>query len=250
MNVDEYTHFLGQIEGRLRNAKGVLGVVLVGSTADPIHRDEWSDHDFWIIAEDAEIGSYLDSTSWLPESEEILLSGCHSPAYRSVLYRDGHKVDYAVFTTKQALCQGRLGRYRIPVGEESVRKLAEKIQLSTQKAEGAGVVQDELENLSLLAWTAHARGARGEWLSARRWLEAAIDVLLDFLRSGNALEVAAGADALDPRRRLEETDPRFAERLQAPLESDPYRQLVPFWRLPWTGSNPGSQHWHGTWWNP
>ena len=89
MSPNAFQNFIEQLQARLDADPRVLGLVLLGSTADASYRDAWSDHDFWVITETGAQGVYLDTPAWLPDAASILLTARHGISYRTVLYRDG-----------------------------------------------------------------------------------------------------------------------------------------------------------------
>src|SRR5262249_57449789 len=102
MDLASYEQFTSELHDRLAADPRVLGLLALGSTADASCRDQWSDHDFWVITEAGAQEPYLNSTDWLPRPEAILLRVCHGRNYRTVLYRDGHHVEFAVFDPTEA----------------------------------------------------------------------------------------------------------------------------------------------------
>jgi hypothetical protein len=49
MDEQAYEAFTRQLKVRLMADPRVIGLITLGSTADATQRDEWSDHDFWVI---------------------------------------------------------------------------------------------------------------------------------------------------------------------------------------------------------
>ena len=80
----------------------MLGLVTLGTTADPTLRDEFSDHDFWVITEPGAQDSLIGDLSWLPDAPNIALTVSHGPRRRTVLYSNRHKVEFAIFDPEEA----------------------------------------------------------------------------------------------------------------------------------------------------
>ena len=218
MNPDAFQSFTERLQARLDADPRVLGLVLLGSTADSSYRDAWSDHDFWVITETGAQGAYLDTPAWLPDAESILLTARHGLSYRTVLYRDGHKAEYAVFDRAEADAGGKIERFRVRIDRADVAGLARAIRDRAHRERAEAVARpDNLENLCLLLWTAHERSLRGEHFSAHRYLLASADTLLDLLVFHTDSARAPAADRLDPRRRLERLRPELARELQRVL---------------------------------
>src|SRR5690349_12785093 len=101
MNPTEFDLYTAKLQRTLQSLVEVIGLVTLGSTADPHLRDQWSDHDFWVITKPGAQTKLVDDLSWLPHSNHILLKVRHSNGY-SVVYDNKHKVEFAVFDIDQA----------------------------------------------------------------------------------------------------------------------------------------------------
>ena len=213
MDSVEYQSFLDELTSTLEADPQVLGLIALGSTADAAYRDRWSDHDFWVITAPGSQARYLDTVSWLPRADDILMIVNHLPSGRDALYGDGHKVEYAVFDPKEAV-GGKIERFRVLIDRGRIGDLAEAIRLQTQEERNAALARpDKLENLCMLLWTACERWERGERLAAQRYIQFSIDRLLDLLVAHGGLKRPHAADALDARRRLEQTEPELGREL-------------------------------------
>jgi hypothetical protein len=213
MDSIDYQNFLDELTSTLDADPLVLGLIALGSTADAASRDRWSDHDFWVITAPGSQSRYLDTLSWLPRADDILLTVSHGPSRRSVLYRDKHKAEYAVFDPEEAV-GGKIERFRVLIDRRDIGGLAESIRLQTRGERTSALARpDMLENLCMLLWTAHERWERGERLSAQRYLQFSIDAFLDLLVAHHGLNRPPLADELEPRRRLEQMEPRLGREL-------------------------------------
>jgi hypothetical protein len=207
METFDFEIYTSLVKERIKPDPDVLGLILVGSTAIPEARDEWSDHDFWIITVPGAQGTYLNSAEWLPFSESILLTALHGELVRSVLYHNRHVVEYAVFDQEQVK-NAKLNRYKVAFDRGGVESIAKKLNENTLSARASEVSRsDKLSNLCLLIWTVHQRSERGEYLSASQYLNHAIDVFFDLLVRANSLGTDPTFDALSPHRRLEFFNP-------------------------------------------
>jgi hypothetical protein len=198
----------------LESSPEVIGLVAFGSTADSNLRDEWSDHDFWVITKPGAQDSFVEDLSWLPDAHNIAITVCHGKRGRTVLYRDRHKAEFLVFDVKEAR-EGKVERYRILIDRDHIAELIESIRKDTLKQPRAG--PEALENLCVLVWSACERYSRGELLSARQYLDGfAVNQLLSLISAPDSETAKEGKtvedskDALDPRRRLELRSPRLA----------------------------------------
>jgi hypothetical protein len=231
MDAAAYEAYVKELHSRLLAEPQVRGLMVVGSAADPEKRDAWSDHDFWVITEPGAQGRFLDSTAWLPDADQIILSNRHGASYRTVLYGNQHKIDYAV-VDEEELASGTFERFEVIFDRGEV--------LSRARAGVDRTRRDRIETLrhsftlqgfGILVWTAYGRAARGELLSARTFLELAADVLLNLLCVHTSLGRVPSVDSLDPRRRLERNNPRLALELLRILTNETLpacRQLLTF----------------------
>jgi hypothetical protein len=209
-----YHNLLSRILGSLQRDPLVVGMIALGSTADPTLRDKWSDHDFWIITQPGREDYYLDSADWLPDSKQILISVRHGAHYRAALYRDGHKVEYGVFESGTAY-QGKIERYSVLLERGGMVSLASGVREEARTIRREQVFRPtNLANLAILVWTAYERHGRGEWLAGERYLSFAIDLFLDLMTAYVLPEEEKRADFLDPRRRLEQRRPQLASELR------------------------------------
>jgi hypothetical protein len=214
MNSIDYRDFLDELVSRLEADPHVWGLIALGTTADAAFRDQWSDHDFWIITSHGYQSSYLDTFSWLPQAGDILVTVRHGISYRTVLYKNKHKVEYAVFDPEEAV-RGKIERFQVLIDRQGISSLAESIQLETSKERNSALARpDMLENLCLLLWTAYERWERGEHLSSQRYIQFSVDVFLDLLLAHDGLNTLRLADKLDARRRLEQIKPELGQELK------------------------------------
>ena len=224
-----YEGYTNLVKERLETDPDVLGLILVGSTAESETRDEWSDHDFWIITLPGAQEKYLQSVKWLPFSESILITALHGERVRSVLYLNRHMVEYAVFDQAQVK-EVKLNRYKVAFDRGGIKSVAKKLNEDTLSSRAKEVMRSEkLSNLCLLIWTAHQRSERGEFLSAFQYMNDAIDEFLDLLVGANVLGGDSDFDALSPRRRLEFFNPDLGAKLHHIVREKPEiggRQLL------------------------
>src|ERR1051326_4053809 len=102
MDTSAYQSYLDQLKKQLLADPNVLGLIALGSTANLTYRDQWSDHDFWIITEPGAQTRYLDDEGWLPDADQILLKVRYGQTYHTILYQNQHKIEYAVFDRQEA----------------------------------------------------------------------------------------------------------------------------------------------------
>src|SRR5690349_8830027 len=71
MDRASYDDFAARLTASLEARPGVLGLVAAGSFASG--PDEWSDHDFLVVAEPAVTESLRTDPTWLPDHERLVL---------------------------------------------------------------------------------------------------------------------------------------------------------------------------------
>jgi hypothetical protein len=89
MNSVEFEQFTATLLRTLEEDPAVLGLVALGSTAEPTWRDAWSDHDFWVVTRRGHQDGLLDDLSWLPNSDTILVRARHGRRHYSVYIEAG-----------------------------------------------------------------------------------------------------------------------------------------------------------------
>jgi len=208
MNANQFENYTERLRASLESLPGVIGLVTLGSTADPTFRDEWSDHDFWVITEPGVQDSLIEDLSWLPDYQNILFEVSHKPHGRNILFRNRHKVEFAVFDASEVNSR-KIERYRILLDRDHVAELIANVHRETHQQ--AKLRPEALENLCLVIWSAVELHARGELLHARQYMNGfAINQLLNLLYSETSDE---RKDALDSRRRIELRAPELAAEL-------------------------------------
>lgn len=208
MKAADFQKYTEQLRSSLEARSEVLGLVTIGSTADATFRDEWSDHDFWVITKAGAQDALVDDLSWLPQAHHIAITVCHAKHRRTLLYRNRQKVEFAVFDLNNAR-DGKIERYRVLIDRGDIAQLIASIHQDTIRE--AQPKADSLENFYLLIWSACERHSRGELLSARQYLDGfAVNQLLSLLSVTGDRTAEASNDALDPRRRMESRAPELA----------------------------------------
>ena len=211
MNANEFDDYTERLRVSLESVPEVLGLIVLGSTADATLRDEWSDHDFWIVTQLGKQDTLVEDLSWLPDHENIALIVKHLPHGRNILFHNRHKVECAVFDATE-VSTGKIARYRVLIDRDHIAEMIATIHDDTRRL--AQVKPDALENLCVLLWSACERHFRGELLSARQYLDGfAFDRLLGLISNNEAGDERK--DVLDPRRRLEQRSPELAAQLLA-----------------------------------
>lgn len=217
MEAAEFDIYTERLRVALESARDVVGLVTLGTTADCTFRDEWSDHDFWVITNAAAQDSFLEDLSWLPDAHNIAITVRHRNGW-TVLYRNRHKVEFAVFDVNEVHA-GKAERYRVLIDRDQIAELMESVHQGTLEEAQASQRSDALQNLCVLLWSACERYSRGELLSARQYLDGfAVNQLLSLVSVKANETLRDGKDVLDPRRRMEQNSPTLAKEVLTILD--------------------------------
>ncbi|MGM1028798.1 MAG: hypothetical protein ACQEWM_02860 [Actinomycetota bacterium] len=211
MRRDDFDDFTARLAAWAADADGVLGLVLLGSTAATTHPpDEWSDHDFFVIAEPSALERLRSGTAWLPARDVAIAVHERDTEHGAwVVYDDGHLLEYAVFTPEQ-LAGSRSGAHRIAV--DRLGDLAERIRPTlAPPPRDPRTIATGMHRALLVGG---GRAARGEGLVARRHLVDAVGALLAL---ASLAQPGREPDPQDPWRRVERADPPLAGALDGIL---------------------------------
>jgi hypothetical protein len=202
----------------LASFDSVMGVVALGSTADPRIQDSWSDHDFAIVLRDDDSGRFLSDVSWMPKTEKIIAWARHGRIYNVAVYDDGHKVEYLV-CNEQVAGSITVTKFLVLLDRSDIGRRIEEAHVRTSARQQA-MSEDACDplNLAIVMLTAGQRVQRGELLNATSLLAAAADMALKMLATAQRWELT---DPLDPRRRLERLRPDLAKQFSDILTATP-----------------------------
>lgn len=206
-----------------RSRDDVAALVLLGSSsaAAAHRRDEWSDHDFFLLARPGCGESVRDVADWLPDPERLVLVAREGAIGFAAVYDDGHVFEFAAATADElggALATEDAG---IPVDDGSAADLIAAAQSRVRSAPAPDAANEaRLVLVKLLIGVGRAR--RGEMLVAGQFVHAwAVD---HFVRAVRARIPVAGSvrDGIDPVRRFERDHPALgaslADALGRPVE--------------------------------
>jgi len=216
MDFDGYT---AALEVACRATGQVDGLVLLGSgsTIGATRRDEWSDHDIYVVAADG-AGEELRSTlTFLPARDRIVATAWEGRIGFAALYDDGHLIEGAAGTLEE-LGGVRSGDYEIVFGTPPVEAL---IEASTRARPDDLVIPPAdhvvLALLKLAVGTGRVR--RGEVVNGGQFIHGyAITHLCHAVRARLAPASTPVDAGLDPVRRIEIDHPAFGARLAAALD--------------------------------
>jgi len=201
----------------------IIGLVLVGSTAETERVDEWSDHDFFVITERTDQEPLRRDLSWLPNFEEIAFWFRETEHGLKVIYNSGEVLEFAIFDCDE-LRRCTVNHHRLAFGNHEVQEA-----LSTAKNRlPEVVVGDDLADfrhfLSVLVIQV-GRARRGELLTAGQGIRgtAATALLKVFTRR---LPFDPQLDTLDVSRRFEFAHPEIGKAMAEALAQEPEQTAI------------------------
>src|SRR6187431_2179864 len=202
------------LEKAARDTDGVNGLVLLGSAADASRRDEWSDHDFFVMLTPDGLDRRKD-LSWLPESERLVLTAYESEVGRAAIYDDGHVFEFAAAMPEE-LAGAKVNAYRIAYDDGELRALVDRALVRPEKADSDPVNDARLILVKLLIGVGRIR--RGEVLSGARFVRAwAVSLFVKVVWERLPSAHPELRDDLDELRRFERSYPELGARLEAAL---------------------------------
>jgi hypothetical protein len=217
---DRRTEALAEVA---RTRDGFAGLVLLGSASPAAahRRDEWSDHDFFMLAHPGAEAEVRDVEAWLPDPERLVLVAREGEIGFAAVYDDGHVFEFAAATAEElggALATEDVG---IPVDDGPAAGLVAASQarvLATPAPDPANEARLVLVKLLIGV----GRDRRGESLVAGQFVH--VFAVTHFARAVRSrLPVAASErDGIDPLRRFERDYPQLGATLRtvlgAPIE--------------------------------
>lgn len=212
MDLVRFRELSARLTANLSARPEVRGLIFLGSAADGARTpDEYSDHDFFVVAEDAEpLRRDLD---WVPDHARLVWVHRETAHGLKLLYDDGHLLELAVFTTAE-LGWARGDTWRVafdrggqPSLEQHLRRNLEAPRTPTDRP---WLVRQGVLDLVIGA----RRWARGEFLAAHRRVFAdALPKLLEVLVAHVPAEHPELIDPLDALRRVERSRPALGRAL-------------------------------------
>jgi hypothetical protein len=206
----------------IKEHPAIVSAAITGSHARQA-TDRFSDLDILVVTRDLQ--GVCDVRAWFPSSLEVLLCAFHLSRYCSVLLRDSQKIDLAIFAVEDPPSQWVIHDYQIIKGGPDFEAQLAQSAKATREDRAVHLNPDiSLDNVLLLLVTAHHRTNRGELLSAHQFLAMACDMAIAL--QANHGEAGTERDFLDPRRRLEKTDPSLASAIHQCLFATPQHGIT------------------------
>ncbi|WP_273651785.1 hypothetical protein [Cellulomonas fimi] len=195
-----------------------VGLVLLGSAArsEAARRDEWSDHDFFVVAAEGKGDEVRDVRAWLPDADRVVSVAREGAIGFAVLYDDGHLMEFAAASGSE-LGGAVLVHHDVVLDGDGT--LAALVDASSRRAAAEPHLDPAndaaLALVKLMVGVGRAR--RGEVLSGgemvRQW---AVKHLVLAIRA-RVPSVVTDRESIDPARRFEIAYPLIAARLASAL---------------------------------
>ncbi len=211
MTNEEFDALTQQILDRIADDDRVLGFVVLGSGAVSERRDEWSDHDFFLITRSGEQETFRNHFWWIADEADIAGSIRETAHGVQVILTNGHLLEFAVFDL-----------HEISVAKVNVRAVlldkhdvAERVDAVVARPPGMRPIGEALGMFISHVMVGVGRYRRGELLAAReRLTSVAVPNLLIALLQARDLKAP---DSLDLTRRIETVLPDESAAIMAAL---------------------------------
>lgn len=224
-----FLDYTAALADRARATPGVLGVVLLGSASDvgASRRDEWSDHDFYVLLEAGREDDLRGQVSFLPMPERIVLLAREGFDGFSVLYDDGHMFELGAGTVEQ-FGSAKFGQHQLLLGDDHVARWTE--QAVARGRDFTPVGAEDAVGLALVKLLiGFGRARRGEVLSGSAFVRGHAVAYLTLATRQRISPASPSADTFDPLRRFEIDYPDISHRINTALQlpiMDAARQLL------------------------
>lgn len=118
--LDAFTQFSLDLKNTLESKPEVIGLVFLGSSADLLRVDEWSDHDFFVVTREGEAEKLRQNLSWLPDFKDIIMSPRETEHGLKVVYRSGHVLEFAIFNDSE-LELSSANHFEVPLDRANIK---------------------------------------------------------------------------------------------------------------------------------
>lgn len=219
--MDHFLDYTSLLISEATHNEHVLGLILLGSTAELTRVDEWSDHDFFLVVTPGYGEIFRTNLDWLPKRAQAIATPRETQHGYKVLFDDGHIFEFAVFEPDE-LQVASISDYSVPVDKANIREQC----VGIFKDPNERMIIDwqiEYELFLSLILIGVGRLRRGEALTANQFIRAfALEKLLRLIAC--ELKPELGTESLgDPFtlfRRFEIQYPELGRRLNAFLDQD------------------------------
>lgn len=216
--LEQFVDFSNRLRDNLATRDEVLGLVLVGSTAE-IHRvDEWSDHDFFVITKAGCAEHMRQDLSWLPDFEDIILRPRETAHGLKVVYSNAQVLEFAVFEDQELDAAGA-NAFNVTLDRSNI---AERMATIAERSKPKSYdLEPEFEIFLAQLLIGVGRARRGELLIASQFARSyCLNRVLGFIRHWVAPlpGTEPREDNLDRFRRFEQQYPELGSEIDAILQ--------------------------------
>jgi hypothetical protein len=216
--LEEFVDFSNRLRDSLAKRPEVVGLVLVGSTADLARVDEWSDHDFYVVTANGAAESLRQDLRWLPNFDDIVMRPRETDHGLKVVYANGQVLEFAVFDDVE-LEQAGANAYNVTLDRSNI---SERMLAIAQKSKPKPYDFDtEFEVFLGQMLIGIGRARRGELLIAGQFIRSyCLNRALGFMRAWVKPLAGTGPkeDNLDRFRRFEQQYPELGAEIESILQ--------------------------------
>lgn len=208
MNRGEFDTYTNELLESCSQHPLVVGLVLMGSTADATRVDEWSDHDFAVIVGPGDAERLRADLSWLPRNADLVSHAREVHDGFCAIYSDGHVIEFGV-TDLIGLSSWHANAYSVALDRGGV---AEAMALVAAREKPRAVIERDFGVLLAALTIGVGRARRGEVISASGAVRGrCVELLVGLLASSSS---SSTLDNLDARRRFEQVFPRLGAEIE------------------------------------
>jgi hypothetical protein len=216
--LEKFVDYSNRLRDSLAERDEVLGLVLVGSTADLGRVDEWSDHDFYVVTKEGHAESMRQDLSWLPDHEAIVMRPRETAHGLKVVYADASVLEFAVFEDSELEAAGA-NAYKVTLDRTDITaRMAAIAERSKPKAYD---FDSEFAIFLTQMLIGVGRARRGEVIIAGQFTRSyCLNRALGFIRAWVSPKPGTEPkeDNLDRFRRFEQQYPELGERIELILQ--------------------------------
>jgi hypothetical protein len=216
--LEDFVNFSDRLRDSLAKREEVIGLVLVGSTADLARVDEWSDHDFYVVTANGVAESLRQDLSWLPDFDDIVMRPRETDHGLKVVYADGQVLEFAVFDDSE-LDQAGANSYNVTLDRSNINeRMAAIAQRSKPKAYDFDTEFEVFLGQMLIGI---GRARRGETIIAGQFIRSyCLNRTLGFIRAWvkPLTGTESKQDNLDRFRRFEQQYPELGAEIETILQ--------------------------------
>jgi hypothetical protein len=224
---------LQEIANSIEKSGHALALIALGSVGlDTERMDDYSDLDYFLIAENGYKDRYINSLDWLSNIAPVAYQYRNTADGHKVLFQDGVFCEFAVFERKELshipFAPGRVMWKREGVGD-SIALPAKDYSLPSGSTSTEWLLGEVLSSL----YAGMSRHRRGEKLAAASLVQGAAVARLIELHELSFGKNQSGCDPFSNERRFEARYPEFSEMLPSFMQgylrtSESAREILSF----------------------